>query len=585
MQFDGDSDAVNPLDQPAVRHLVPTQAPQTEEEKESGDVNRRNELLIPFIAPLSSQDSHTASLFLSPSPTSLLNKPNVVQLRWRARLPAQTAQSVSSNSRRPTSHRRQSLSFPALLRRLPVFEPLSYRVQTAATLVLSDDEYLTFTPSVTYTSHASASSMLLAYHTQLSPSLLSSVAVDLASPASLTASTSILLPSSAVTLAIRGESDGVSVKGGWRQQLGADGGLAAVELATVGAKEQSAWVGYVKEQSDGRGGQRVGVMLRSNGSIELSGRIVRPLQWCPPFNRCYMQATSLHHICPPTQPPALPPQSSSSHLALTPIVINDPYIEPLLSPQALSILTPAHLSLEMGVGAHLNPQHSIDVGLGWSTLGCYFNVAMSSAQSTFSFPVYFTAPASVSTSSLPSLFSLAVGTPIAFCLVYSLLVSPLYRYYTRRREALKAVENADIVAYTHLRGVIERVAMQQPAQYSQPQLTDASPSSASSVPAALTIVSAVYGWRRGHGGEVHGLDVSGVLRFWVRGGRLRLSDCRKRRMLGFGGVERQEWMVGDEWRLGVLIVYTSGGALREVWVGEREAADLPSQHHRGVRVG
>ena len=582
LRDDVDDVAVDPLEQHAVRHLVPSQSPRADDEKESESTVRPDELLVPYISPLSSGDGYSASIFLSPTPASLLNKPNLVQLRWRARLPPPAAHPISSTSRRTASQRQSSaLPFLFLLRRLPAFEPLSYRVHTSATLPLSDEEFLTFAPSITYTPHATSSALLLAYHAQLSPSVTSSLAVDLAAPTSVTASTSVLLPSSALTLTIRGESDGVSVKGGWKRQLSKDGGVAAVEVSTVGSAEQSVWLGYVDERRDGRGGQRVGVMMRSSGAVEVSGRMVQPLQRCLPFNRCYLQATSLHHISPP------PLSSLRSSSAPSPLLRPLPpthiasVAEPLLSPLASSFITPAHLSLEVGVGAHLNPQHSIDVGVGWSTLGCYFNVALSSAQSTFSFPVYFTAPAPVSSSSFTSLFSLAVGTPVAFCLLYSLLVSPLYRHYSHRRAALKAAEGADIGAYTQLQGVVERVAMQQPAQYTQPQLAFTSPSSA---PPPLTILTGVYGWQRGGSGEVHGLDVSGVLRFWVRGGRLRLSDRRKRRMLGFGVVPRQEWMVGDEWRLGVLIVYASGGVLSEVWVGERDAADLPSEHHRSVQV-
>ena len=571
-------DAVNPLEQPTVRRSLP--ARQAEDEKYGDDARESANKIIPYFIHPSSGDSHNASLFLSPPPTSLLNKPNLVQLRWRAQLPAPSAQPLSTNRRRLiTPGPSTGFPFLPLLRRLPVFEPLSYRLHTTATLPLSDDEYLTFTPSIAYTPHTASSSLLLTYHTLISPSLSSSLALDLASPASLTASTAVLLPSSALSLTLRGEGGGVSVKGGWRQQLGDDGGVAAVELATVGSGEQNVWLGYVNEQLDGRAGRRVGVMVRSCGTVEVSGRLVRPLQWCPPFNRCYLQATSLHHICPP------PSEAFQLRQPLAPLSAAhlDTYSDSLLSPSAVSFLTPSHLSLECGVGAHLNPQHSIDVGLGWSTLGCYFNLALSSSQSTFSFPIYFTAPTTVSSSSLPSLFSLAVGTPVAFCLFYSLLVSPLYQHYTRRRATLKAAECADIVAYSQLQGVVERVALQQPAQYGQPQVTSDSSSSASSLPPPLTIVTGVYGWRRGIDGEVHGLDVSGVLRFWVRGGRLRLIDRCKRRMLGFGVVPRQEWMVGGEWRLGVLIVYTSNVVLREVWVGEHEAADLPSEQHRCVR--
>ena len=583
---DDAEDVINPLEQHAVRHLLPSQAAYTEDEKQSEDT-RQPDPLIPYIAPLSSADNFSTSLFLSPTPTSLLNKPNLVQLRWRARLPAPTARSASSTHRRSASQRSQAaLSFLPLLRRLPVFEPLSYRLHTTATLPLSDDEYLTFTPSITYTPHSSSSSLLLAYHTLLSPSLSSSLALDLASPASLTASTSVLLPSTAVTLTLRGESDGVSVKGGWKQQLGSEGAVAAAEVTAVGCREQSVWVGYVKERRDGRRGGRVGILVRSTGLVEVSGRIVRPLRWCPPFNRCYLQATSLHHAG--TSPLDYLPVSHDPSLPLSALPAASAVPIPsdaLLSPLAISFITPAHLSLEVGVGAHLNPQHSVDVGIGWSTLGCYFNVALSSSQSTFSFPVYITSPVPVSASSLPILFSLAVGTPVAFCLLYSLLVSPLYRHYTRRSAVWNAAESVDATAYAQLQGVVERIAMQQPAQYTQPQLTTHSPSSASSIlPPPLSILAAMYGWRRGGSGEVHGLDVSGVLRFWVRGGRLRLSGCRKRRMLGFGVVGRQEWMVGEEWVLGVLVVYTSGGVLREVWVGECDAAELPSEQHRTVLV-
>ena len=472
--------------------------------------------------------------------------------------------------------------FQPLWRRLPTFEPLSYRLHTTAALPLSDDEYLTFTPSVTYTPQAVSSSLLLGYHAQLTPSLHSSLALDLASPASLTASTSVLLSTSAVTAAVRCESDGVSVKAGWKRQLGNNGGVLATELAAVGSQQQSVWLGYANERRDGRAGQRLGVTVRSNGAVEATGRVVRPLQWCPPFNRCYLQVTSLHHTNTPS--------SLHSHDASAP---PDPLVPPsllaqsatfssqLLSPQALSFALPTQLSVEAGVGAHLNPQHSLDVGVGWSTLGCYVNVALSSSQSTFSFPVYVTAPASVSAASLPSLFTIAVGAPVAFCLLYSLVASPLYCHYTKRRDVLKAADSADSVAHAQLQGIVERVAMQQPAQYSQPQLPSVTVLSS---PPPLTILTAVYGWRRGSGGEVHGLDVSGVLRFWVRGGRLRLSDRPKRRMLGFGVVARQAQMEGDEWRLGVLIVYMVGGVLREVWVGEREAAGLPSDNHRNVRV-
>ena len=596
MNVDG-QDATDPFERHSVRRVLPSPA-QDEKESNSEEATSSNEFVIPFSAPLSSFDKHNPSLFLSPTTNSLLNKPNLVQLRWRAHLPPPTPppppQSLQRRRRSNASQSSSPLSFLPLLRRLPVFEPVSYRLHTTSTLLLSDDEYVTFTPSIKYTPQAASSSLLIAYHTLLSPSLSATTAVDLATPTTISTTATFTFPTSTTALTIRTESDGISAKAAWRQRLAAaadgGGGVLGAEVGVVGLREQSVWVGWMDEQRDGTSGQRVGVMWRSNGVLEVSARMVRSLQWCPPFSRCYLQATSIHHIpAGPVNPLAtalLPPPPSSTSAPAS------KQLDPLLSPSAQAFLTPSQLSVEVGVGAHLNRQHTIDLGVGWSTLGCYINVAVSSSLSTFSFPVYFTPPTTtpVSSSTLPSLFSLVVGTPVAFCLMYSLLVSPLYQRYTRRRARVKATESADIVAQSQFQSVVERIALQSSTStYTQPQLTTTTPLPATN---QLVIHTAHYGWSQrtaAGGGAVHGgRDVSGVLRFWVRGLRLRLyGGWRKGRMLGFGGegsdsVVREAWMVGDEWALGVLIVYESGGVMREVWVGECEAVELPSEQHRLV---